>query len=467
MALGRCAVKYEPLNEPTNEQLMALGLAMSNRIASTTTVKAPYDLPAGFTYFGQFVDHDLSYFTDEDTPFDGPGKLTQKMRPMLDLHGLYSHVSAQPDALCNTMPGALALQSLGVNDANITVWDMPRDAEGFALIGDARNDENFLLSQFHTLMLRLHNAVIAELIASGAERDPSVLMQQARACVEQVYRRIIVQDYLKRLLCDEVWHGYFGAPEQQWTHWSLYSDADFNRPNAFNLAAYRFGHAQVRGIYGVNAKRSITLDELFDYRGGRDYYQHHRHIPPELGVDWQLFFYDSVTDHPFVQVALPVRPTVPLKIPHIASPLNRLAVRNLLRSRDQELPCAQAIMQNETFQQVCQQLASPSGILHSDNLDNGYFSHISNGEMFNDTTPLWYFILREGEVMRGRAYRDQGILGPMGSILVAAFFKLTLQHTPGQADFDVRALPLQIDTISSMSEMVRYVLQQEGKQHDQ
>ena len=41
MALGRCAVKYEPLNEPTNEQLMALGLAMSNRIASTTTVKAP------------------------------------------------------------------------------------------------------------------------------------------------------------------------------------------------------------------------------------------------------------------------------------------------------------------------------------------------------------------------------------------------------------------------------------------
>ena len=37
---------------------------------------------------------------------------------------------------------------------------MPRDASGNAIIGDSRNDENAIISQFHMAMLRFHNAVI-------------------------------------------------------------------------------------------------------------------------------------------------------------------------------------------------------------------------------------------------------------------------------------------------------------------
>ena len=37
--------------------------------------------------------------------------------------------------------------------------DLPRSPEGFALIGDHRNDENLLVAQTHLAMLKFHNKV--------------------------------------------------------------------------------------------------------------------------------------------------------------------------------------------------------------------------------------------------------------------------------------------------------------------
>lgn len=132
---------------------MVFGLVMFNWIVSIIIVKVFYDLFVGFIYFGQFVDYDFFYFIDEDIFFDGFGKLIQKMCLMLDLYGFYSYVLVQFDVLCNIMLGVFVLQFLGVNDVNIIVWDMFCDVEGFVLIGDVCNDENFLFFQFYIFML--------------------------------------------------------------------------------------------------------------------------------------------------------------------------------------------------------------------------------------------------------------------------------------------------------------------------
>ena len=39
-------------------------------------------------------------------------------------------------------------------------YDLPRNSQNVAIIGDPRNDENLIVSQLHLAMLRFHNAVV-------------------------------------------------------------------------------------------------------------------------------------------------------------------------------------------------------------------------------------------------------------------------------------------------------------------
>ena len=42
--------------------------------------------------------------------------------------------------------------------------DLPRNVQGTAIIGDKRNDENVVVSQFQLSMLRLHNRVMRSIV---------------------------------------------------------------------------------------------------------------------------------------------------------------------------------------------------------------------------------------------------------------------------------------------------------------
>ena len=46
--------------------------------------------------------------------------------------------------------------------------DLPRSPEGFALIGDHRNDENLLVAQTHLAFLKFHNAV-CDMLANSSK----------------------------------------------------------------------------------------------------------------------------------------------------------------------------------------------------------------------------------------------------------------------------------------------------------
>src|SRR4051794_17587458 len=127
-------------------------------------------LPAGFTFFGQFVDHDLTF---DQTPLGNqqvdPHGLTNFDTARFDLASVYGRgPQASPELYDATSAGRLRLvQPQGIDD-------LPRRADGSAYLGDPRNDENLIVCQLHIAFIKFHNRLLAEgHDFADAQRGPS------------------------------------------------------------------------------------------------------------------------------------------------------------------------------------------------------------------------------------------------------------------------------------------------------
>src|ERR687891_609617 len=139
-----------------------LAEANRRRIADAMTVGGggPGQIPAGFTYLGQFIDHDLTF--DKSQVMLGenvsPAQLLQGRSPSLDLDSLYGAGPGDPasakfysDGLHLKMGKTEAVPP----DAAKQGFDLPRVGTGSAaakrkaLIPDHRNDENLAVAQMH------------------------------------------------------------------------------------------------------------------------------------------------------------------------------------------------------------------------------------------------------------------------------------------------------------------------------
>ena len=76
--------------------------------------------------------------------------------------------------------------------------DLPRNAAkpARALIGDPRNDENSIVSQFQALMLRFHNRV--------ADDNPGHDFPALQKTVRWHYQWLVVHDFLPRIISKSV-----------------------------------------------------------------------------------------------------------------------------------------------------------------------------------------------------------------------------------------------------------------------
>jgi hypothetical protein len=85
---GKMFPDLEPFRPP-DDALRNLGRAMKE-ISPEAPALNNSDIPAGFTYLGQFVDHDITFDQTVGFPeIDDPAEIEQARTPTLDLDGVY------------------------------------------------------------------------------------------------------------------------------------------------------------------------------------------------------------------------------------------------------------------------------------------------------------------------------------------------------------------------------------------
>lgn len=103
---------------------------------------------------------------------------------------------AQPDLY--TTAGAFRMQN--------SERDIPRGSQyhNGRLIADPRNDEHKIVVQIHLLFERLHNRMHAtKLGPTSEETSGGNLFAETKAQVQQIYRSLIIHDYLPRIVRTE------------------------------------------------------------------------------------------------------------------------------------------------------------------------------------------------------------------------------------------------------------------------
>jgi Animal haem peroxidase len=260
--------------------LLAIGIRRKVANAMTGADRRSGPIPAGYTYLGQFIDHDLTFDVTEVAFGENLSveELLQARSPSLDLDSLYgrgprrtgSRKFYDTDRVRLKMGTTTAVFG-GVGKAGVDLpgFDLPRVTTigAPALIPDRRNDENLAVAQTHLAMIRFHNRVVTRLEGQGVPSNQ--LFAQARALVVRHYQWMIKTDFLPRIvnpgIVDEVFTNgrkifEVGAPPTSVP----------TMPIEFSVGAFRLGHSMVRNTYNWNRvfdNGAGTLDLLFFFSG--------------------------------------------------------------------------------------------------------------------------------------------------------------------------------------------------------
>jgi hypothetical protein len=399
-SFGRMFPKLPGLTAPTAQQIA--DLAQLQRDADPAGDN-PH-VPSGFTYFGQILDHDLT-LDSSPQPFQpvDPGTLLNGRTFRFDLDDVYG---GGPGVSPHLYEGD-ALHFRVQHDNGNGVRDLPRNPDGSAILVERRNDENQVISQIHLMLLMAHNRLI----------DEGHSFRGAQRILQHHYQYATVHDYLphivgkatvrrlldgRRFRCDRNVGRRAARGSRPRSH-CLYLRGNRRSPMTpveFSVAAFRFGHSQVRSAYALNDQSgripvfSLTAPDL---RGGRPL-QAGRHI------DWGNFFEEFDANQTNFNVSRRIDPLISsslfvLPIPGSeASGSNVLAFRNMLRGKFYGLPSGQRVARA-----MRERVITPKQLALGTGFENG--------------TPLWYYILAEAK------RRQDGLrLGPVGGRIVAEVF---------------------------------------------
>jgi hypothetical protein len=419
-----------PEYRPDAKDLVQLGFAMKE----TGPTLLNDSLPAGYTFLGQFIDHDLSFDATKDLSLGSrePHETKTKRSPSLDLDSLYGF---DPESVKTSPLGRMVYQkdgirlSIGSTQVDRDVKNNPQALKEFesdlprgidpkhpaiAAIFDSRNDENLAVAQTHVAFARFHNAVVDHL-------SPTVpndkLFAEARKYVIRHYQWIILKDYLPRIIDAGTLQEVI---DEGCKFFNLQAGEKAFMPVEFSVAAFRLGHSMLTQQYEWNSiftsarprPQPPTLGQLFTFTGADMLAQ--QQLLSSWLVDWTRFYdfsnFDDVAiskdgNHARLIDTSLVAPLLNLPMPGEAAYKRSLAIRNLLRGRLLGLPTGQSVAERLGVERL-----KPADF----ESEPAYALLKTCG--FDRLTPLWYYILMEAKTLNGRQ------LGPVGSRIVAETF---------------------------------------------
>ncbi|SDP03286.1 Animal haem peroxidase [Lentzea jiangxiensis] len=466
-----------PKGPRTDEETRtALATAMTANVPQPDSVDPV--VPAGFTYLGQFVDHDLTMDRTEsqlgqDVNLD---ELTQGRSPALDLDSVYGRGPRDKDDQVFYAQDGVKLKvgtttPVPFPDEGTNIpfegFDLPRrgGTAGTAadrrlpLIPDARNDENLVVAQTHLAFIRFHNRVVDELALTGLSGER--LFRAAKELVVRHYQWMLRTDHLPRIIdpaiVEDVFTNgrrFFEVPGKHYRR-----DNSPTMPIEFSVASYRFGHSQVRGAYEWNRvfrtngplQRPATLFQLFTFTGVSGNFDPSSALPGDLDdvtrgdiftlpSNWIADFrrlYDF-TEAGRDDLAAPAEfngGNVTKRIDTLlVDPLTKLpagtfggrgtqfreiernlAFRNLTRASMMELATGQQIAELFGVEPLtAEQILVGDGGAVVEGLSEQQRAQLV------EATPLWFYVLREAEV-------GGGLMGPVGGRLTAEVFHRAME----------------------------------------
>ena len=447
-------------------------------------------IPSAYTYFGQFIDHDLTFDPASSLQRQNdPDALVNFRTPRFDLDNVYGRGFDDQPYLYDKDMHFLRGRRLTGARSNLNATDLVRSVvagangapdkeQARAIIGDPRNDENVIVSQLQGLFHRFHNAVVDDNQGMGFEA--------IQRLVRWHYQWVVLNDFLPTIIdadtLDKVLpHLRKGT--------NVVADPPrlrfFNHPASFmplefSAAAYRFGHSMVRPGYKINDivpplqvfGRNLPLDATLT--GFREF-------PANWALDWGRFIdiEPRSPDGPDrTQLAYRIDTSLAGPLGNLPDsiarpPFNILARRNLLRGWRLRLPSGQAV-------------ARAMGLepLTDDKILIGKFTGQPGDEPvaidtigipagatespFKDNCPLWTYILAEtvesdvtvnttapdGTTVRTRK------LGPVGGTIVAETFVrlLTKDSSSYLSQFPLWKPSMAVDGKFGLRELIKIAL---------
>jgi len=497
-------------------------------IAPGTPAEKP-TLPAGYTYLGQLIAHDISFSSDKNTLIDGPPSGNVDGRNLRDvaliLQTIYGdgpdafplgYVSEAPTKGRGHMERTrLRLGQLHESDRDVVrakQHDLPRTScphlgEPFGdisqlarssrvhavidriiqaaqqpnpnkdaiahliadefprswpqtdvLVADTRNDQHAIISQLAALFHAFHNRVcdlIAKSQSGSGQRPDRNVFDAARSITVHTYRRIILYDFLKRLLDERIYRHYRPKKSGQRAAQFLCPRTDRSMPVEFSHAAFRFGHAMIRDKYTFASQniQPFEIEQILERSSSHVF----DFLPSAAtwGIEWRKFF-DGFKQQGSAEllrarelgpssVVLPFQmdqvlpgtdpgsdaPVIGGEVASLLRKANGLPLRDLVRSCSVPMATVDAIIRrmrlNESLSKVID--AEPflksadiraekiKSWLRKSNADLGG----TDLEFVSYNPPLLFFVLFEAKELA-----DGLKLGPVGSFIVAEVICSTL-----------------------------------------
>jgi Animal haem peroxidase len=434
-------------DSPLWERLEALGKAMFDDEDAEAGNRDPFPR-AGFTYLGQFIDHDLNLdITPLESAHPNVAAVHNFRTPLLDLDHVYGGGPTVSPFLYEMERGPGKEQFLigWTGEATLrgrrfkaVLADLPRNSKGIALTADPRQDENLILAQLHVAFLKLHNCIVGELQKGKASRIPEAgplggtVFEKARRIMTWHYQYIAVNEFLPLFVEEEVLRAAHEKCASQ-------DNSPFQIPIEFSAAAFRFGHSLVRDVYShFNSHHShVPLACLLALTGpggelkppceGLAQKPQPFRLPADWTIDdWTRFFPNeqqpssngarkidpliaSTLHNLKLEIVLQFSGAVVGQDRYLPKPANILPVRTLWRGARMGLPSGQDValamgMKKENVLTAPDLLSAPRKEI----------TDVISKCDFDIDTPLWYYILREAEV-----FGKQLQLGPVGGRIVA------------------------------------------------